>query len=417
MTYARHLTVLIAAAAVAACSTGPAVAPVMVVTATLLPTAAVETSGLAPVSMAGGETVLQGPSATPYPTTDFQSENLAPTNTAPPPPTFDALSFDFGTATPYPTLSWRPPPLPVPVSIRPEDHFWFSRPIASNAVNWPHPYYRYGSTYFGFMNVHTGVDIDAPFGTPVLAAGDGVVVWTGMGLLGVRPPEDDPYGNAVVIKHNFGYDNKDIYTVYAHMSEINVWPDQPMRAGEQLGKVGSTGFSTGPHLHFEVRITENRFRGTYNPELWLAPPTGWGVLVGRVLDQNGNYIPELPIEVYDSSGRYYPIVSYSTSTRTVNMDPRYQENFVLSDLPAGTYSYAMNINGERYIGVTDILAGRSTFVVVQEGMERRNIPRISDPQATNGRLPTHTGTLQPSKTPTLRPQPVLFPTDTPVASP
>jgi murein DD-endopeptidase MepM/ murein hydrolase activator NlpD len=399
---------LVISVVLVACGTVHAAAPEIVyVTATLQATQAIEASPTEFIVSAGQPT--GGATVTPFPTTDYESTSI-PTSTVIP-PTVDALSFDYGTVTPYPTLSWRPPPMQVPVSIRPEDHFWFSRPIASNQVNWPHPLYRYGSTYFGFMNSHTGVDIDAQFGTPVLAAGDGVVVWTGYGLYGVNPPEDDPYGIAVAIKHNFGYNNQDVYTIYAHMSGINVWLNQPVRAGEQIGEVGSTGFSSGPHLHFEVRIGENKFRSTYNPELWLAPPTGWGVLVGRVLDRRGNYISELPVEVYDSAGRYYPVQTYST--RNVNMDPIYQENFALSDLPAGTYSYAMNIGGERYIGVTDIRAGQSTFVTIQEGMPPRGgIPRTAEPLSTNGAFPSVT----PGGPPTSTPRPPL-PSPTPPFTP
>lgn len=341
------------------------------------------------------------PTATPYPTTDFSSVAVNPTADL-----SDPLRFNFGTQTAEPTLSWRPPPYPVPLSIRPEDHFWFARPIASNAVNWPHPLYRYGSTNFGNVRSHTGIDLDSNTGTPVLAAGPGVVVWVGYGLLGVNPPENDPYGIAVVIKHDFGFQNKPLFTVYAHMSEASVWLDQPVTTGEQIGKVGSTGNSTGPHLHFEVRFDENLFRNSYNPELWLAPPTGWGVLAGRVLDINGKFIPELPIEVYDSRGRYYPIWSYSTR---VNSDPVYKENFVLSDLPAGVYTFAMNINGERYIGSAEVSAGQTTFVIVQEGIH--DIPRFADPAATNGKVPTATYTPSPTRTPTLPPTP--GPTRTP----
>jgi len=347
--------------------------------------------------------------ATPYPTTDFQGNAAQATNTLNAPPTLavtvpplptDPIRFNFGTYTPAPTLSWRPPPLPVPMSIRPEDHFWFARPIASNAVNWPHPLYRYGSTYFGNMNAHTGVDLDSPTGTPVLAAASGVVVWTGYGLFGVKPIEDDPYGLAVAIKHNFGYNNEPIYTIYAHMSAINVWPDQPLKMGEQIGEVGSTGFSTGPHLHFEVRIGENKFRRTYNPELWLAPPTGWGVLAGRVLDANGRYISELPIEVIDISRRHYQIVSYA-NTGVTNADPIFKENFVISDLPAGTYTYTMFINGEEYTGAAEVMAGQTTFVIVQENV--LDIARTALPAATDGRAPTFTPTPKPTRTPTLKP--------------
>ena len=250
--------VILAALAVSACS--PAPATQVELTATPSPSPAPEVGGLRSTPTILESTVLPAPTA--FPTTDYQNDpGLSPPTlevTSPPAgtatPVTDILSFDFGTQTPYPTLSWRPPPMPVPVSIRPEDHFWLPRPIASNSVNWPHPLYRYGSTNFGNVNSHTGVDIDAPYGTPVLAAGPGVVVWTGYGLYGTQPPEDDPYGLAVAIKHNFGYQGQTIYTIYAHLSAANVWLDQPVQAGEPIGEVGSTGFSSGPHVHLEVRL-------------------------------------------------------------------------------------------------------------------------------------------------------------------
>lgn len=339
--------------------------------------------------------------ATPYPTTDFLAESTSIANIK----ATEPLRFNFGTQTPAPTLNWRPPPYPVPVSIRPEDHFWFARPIASNAVNWPHPLYRYGSTYFGNMHAHTGVDLDSPLGTPVLAAGPGVVVWTGYGLFGTNPPEDDPYGLAVAIKHDFGYNNQTLYTIYAHMSKINVWLNQPVGMGEQIGEVGTTGFSSGPHLHFEVRIGENKFLKTYNPELWLAPPTGWGVLAGRALDKNGNYVSELPIDIYDSAGRYYLLSTYAT--RSVNADPIYKENFVISDLPAGTYRYSMNINGEAILGTVKILAGQTTFVIVQETV--KEIAAFANPAATNGKAPTLSPTPASTRAPTTTPTPTSNP--------
>jgi murein DD-endopeptidase MepM/ murein hydrolase activator NlpD len=77
---------------------------------------------------------------------------------------------------------WRPPPYPVPWSLRPEDHFYFARPIPSGEINWPNPIHRYGSTYFGEQSTHTGVDIGAELSTPVLASAAGEVVWTGYGL-------------------------------------------------------------------------------------------------------------------------------------------------------------------------------------------------------------------------------------------
>ena len=90
------------------------------------------------------------------------------------------------------------------------------------------------------LETHKGQDISAPMGTPVKAAADGVVVIAGW-LKG--------YGNVVYIDHGNG-----ISTRYGHLSRIDVTLGQTIRQGEQLGLVGSTGRSTGPHLHYEVRI-------------------------------------------------------------------------------------------------------------------------------------------------------------------
>jgi hypothetical protein len=114
------------------------------------------------------------------------------------------------------------------------------------------------------------------------------------------------------------------------------------------------------------------------------------------LDGDGNFIPELAVDVYDAAGRYYSVVTYST--RNVNQDPLYKENFVLSDLPAGTYKYVIKIDGQRYVGVTDITAGQSTFVIVQQGMNPSGgIPRTAEPQATNGPYPGFALTPRPPR--------------------
>lgn len=100
---------------------------------------------------------------------------------------------------------------------------------------------------------HTGVDYAAPHGAPVVAAADGVVTSTGW---------NGAYGNQVKIQHEDG-----TTTTYAHMSSINVSVGQSVRAGDQVGKIGSTGNSTGPHLHFELLSPDGSFQ---NPETWLA---------------------------------------------------------------------------------------------------------------------------------------------------
>ncbi|MFH1712067.1 MAG: peptidoglycan DD-metalloendopeptidase family protein [Patescibacteria group bacterium] len=88
---------------------------------------------------------------------------------------------------------------------------------------------------------HSGLDIAAPTGTPIKAAAPGIVAWTKTGA--------NSYGNYIMLIHDDGY-----ATLYGHMSRFAVSADEFVARGQVIGYCGSTGFSTGPHLHFEVRI-------------------------------------------------------------------------------------------------------------------------------------------------------------------
>jgi murein DD-endopeptidase MepM/ murein hydrolase activator NlpD len=88
---------------------------------------------------------------------------------------------------------------------------------------------------------HSGVDFPVAYGTLIEAAGVGTTVFAGYNSGG--------YGNLVVVQHRLGYT-----TWYAHMSRITSWAGERVEGGTRLGYVGSTGHSTGPHLHFEVRL-------------------------------------------------------------------------------------------------------------------------------------------------------------------
>lgn len=113
---------------------------------------------------------------------------------------------------------------------------------------WPVPgYTRITSKYAmrvhpitGQYKLHTGIDIGAPMGANFIAANDGIVTKAGMNVA---------YGNMVIIDHGGG-----VSTLYAHGSEILVEVGQTVERGQAVLKVGSTGYSTGPHAHFEVRI-------------------------------------------------------------------------------------------------------------------------------------------------------------------
>ncbi len=251
--------------------------------------------------------------------------------------TSDPMRFVLPTPGAEPVSSWRPPLYPIPWAPSIFDHFYFPRPIAADTINWPLPDYRYGGVLLKSSSTHTGIDIPAALGTPVLAVGPGDVIWAGWGLFtGDLQNEEDPYGLAVVIRHDFGYDGQRLYTVYAHMQQVAVVPGQWLDTGEILGQVGATGHASGSHLHFEVRLGSGDNFSTRNPELWLAPPQGLGVLVARITDFYKKPLDSVPISVESiSSGQTWEVHTYRSEE--VNSDDYYRENMVLSDLPAGKY--------------------------------------------------------------------------------
>ena len=273
------------------------------------------------------------------------------------------VPFRFVVPTPgaEPVTGWRPPLYPVPWAVSAYDHFYFARPIAADNVNWPLAEYRYGGVFFANV-VHTGVDIDADEGAPILAAGPGTVMSADWGLYTEAPGNiGDPYGQAVVIHHDFGYKGQALYTIYAHMSQIIAVVGQHVETGDVLGLVGDTGATTGPHLHFEVRLGDNTFYKTYNPELWMAPPQGWGVLVGRITDEKGDILHQYPVDVrpMPSGVPLRKVLTYALGA--ANGDPYYQENLVLSDLPEGLYKINFEYKEKKHQFWLNIYPGQITY--------------------------------------------------------
>ena len=138
----------------------------------------------------------------------------------------------------------------------------FGEDYAGGPMHWPIPgHYNITSNYgmrvhpiTGVYKLHTGVDISASMGTEFNAIANGVVV---------KAEYNSAYGNMVIIDHGGG-----VQTLYAHGSEIVAQLGQVINAGDIVLKVGSTGYSTGPHAHFEVRINGN----PVNPLDYVSKP-------------------------------------------------------------------------------------------------------------------------------------------------
>jgi peptidoglycan glycosyltransferase len=178
------------------------------------------------------------------PPTEVPPETLAPTPTSMP------------TVT---TIPGSPPPPDIPRDPEKEDLTATTCPTTreilpgSGTFIWPSQYQALSGT--DFMEGHPGIDLSAPLGSAVYAADDGLVVfagWTGIG-----------YGNTILINHGNGFQ-----TLYAHLSQISVHCAARVEKGKFIGFSGSTGNSSGPHLHFEVRVPG----GYLNPLSVLPTP-------------------------------------------------------------------------------------------------------------------------------------------------
>ncbi|MGW2252210.1 M23 family metallopeptidase [Kitasatospora sp. NPDC001660] len=152
-----------------------------------------------------------------------------------------------GEAAPEPEPEPTPEPTPAPAAARE-----WSAPIPGGAPT-SNPYGVLNSRYAA--GYHTGVDFAIAPGTPLLAVGNATVVsagWRGS------------YGKEVVLRLADGH-----FAQYAHLSSVKVSRGQQVSAAEEIGRSGSTGDSTGPHLHFEIR-TSNRYGAVVNPIAYLA---------------------------------------------------------------------------------------------------------------------------------------------------
>ncbi len=272
-------------------------------------------------------------------------------------------------------VDWRPPPVPVPHSLHPDDHYWLARPIASDSRNYDLSWYHYANRPMRVealpYRVHHGLDFPNETGTPIFAAGSGTVVWVGN-----FPSNRDGvnyYGNTVIIKHDWLWLGQNVYTLYAHTLELFVEVDDFVEKGQLIAGVGASGEVSGPHLHLEVRVGENNYQSTRNPALWLAPYEGWGTLAGRFMDRRGRLIHGAQITVFpvdidnDIELLIKRLRTYEPSS--INSDDVWLENFVVGDLPAGEYRVVISTAGETFRRTVFVRPGQTSYFIMQADFE------------------------------------------------
>lgn len=284
-----------------------------------------------------------------------QTEEPTPTSTAteiPPTPTVDIQSIFCGEI--FCQVQW--------------DGI-LERPIGAEYTNVIDLTYPFASTRGGTLEPHHGVEFVNEQGTPVLAAQSGEVVFAGDDYQTVVGPYAGFYGNVIIILHPGLYEGRDVYTLYAHLSVINVEVGVPVNVGDAIGEVGMTGIATGTHLHFEVRLDVNDYDHNTNPVLWFAPvmdDTGGqtSTLAGIITTQDGTPVALFPLtleqlgEDGEAVGYYYPVTYYPYG---LNAHPVLGENFTFSDLPPGDYRLSF-IDGKLYEVEFTLEAGQLGFI-------------------------------------------------------
>ncbi|HET9294702.1 MAG TPA: M23 family metallopeptidase [Gemmatimonadales bacterium] len=248
---------------------------------------------------------------------------------------------------------------------------WFERPIDLGDNSYIDQTYRYGSTMGGNFQPHQGVEFNNPDGTRVLAIGGGTVVYAGAAEAGAQ---------TVAIRHDptLSADGRQyrIFSVYYHNSSLAVRVGQQVQAGQLIARVGNTGRATNDHLHLEVHAapTEDvdmvvdslqRFPPfTTNPELWIAPLPGTGVIAGQVFDSAGQAIPQT--RIYGLSKPEPPETPFSfaeTYGEKNHPHPLYGEHFAVGDVPPGTYVLGVQIGADRVFRRVVVEEGKLSWVV------------------------------------------------------
>jgi len=248
---------------------------------------------------------------------------------------------------------------------------WFRRPIDRLDNAYIDQTYRYGSTMGGNFQQHQGVEFNNPDGTPVMAIGAGQVVYAG-------PAEQGAL--TVAIRHDTTITGPDgprrVYSVYYHNSVLDVSVGEEVTAGQRIARVGNTGRATNDHLHLEVHAVPGddvslvvdslqRYPAyTTNPELWIEPLPGTGLVAGQVWDAAGVPVPQARIYgLFKPEPAETPLSFVETYGDRTHPHPLYKEHFAISDVPPGSYVLATEIGGKKVFRRVTVEEGKLTWVV------------------------------------------------------
>ncbi len=300
-------------------------------------------------------------------------------------PSLSGVVFSDGTTVPSVVSSLTPPKLSLSLSpafpvtsCSPQTAFCLyphrpllQFPLAAEALSPPVSGYTYGQTQNGLRNPHHGIDFPASYGSPVLAAFAGRVIFAGEDRLPQFAPWSKFYGRLILLEHVHPESGVHFYTLYGHLSALHVQEGQEVRQGEIIGEVGMSGVAIGSHLHFEVRLSGHAYDDTRNPELWLPLLDAKnGLLVGRV--ENAQKRPlhfTLNLQAYPPEGNLplwsQALETYSLEERfPVGRDDMFQENFLRGELPPGRYRLSLVRGGRVIERFFLIRSGHLTYLIL-----------------------------------------------------
>ncbi len=285
------------------------------------------------------------------PTQVIYPEEPVPTFLIEKPTQIPAIETPFvATKSPSPNLNLYTPLLGFPI---PED--------ASRLIE---PTYRFGSTLMGERIAHDGVEMLNPEGTPVLAAADGKVYFSGNDRKLKRGRFTNYYGNIIILEHRLQGYAEPVYTFYAHLSSLDVDEGDIVKKGERIGSVGATGKAFTNHLHFEVRIGDVLLQNARNPELFLPllrtnDQPQVGILIGSLTSLAGNPITGASVviqKIVDGVLQPGTAIYVETYAKTIHSEENWNENFVVASLPVGEYrvsAFAYQYFVEKIITIKD----------------------------------------------------------------